>query len=337
MSRPNDDHITERGRRYAEQEQRWEALQQAADEIRQDRSFSRTFRRVAEEALQFRNLQFSDEGSGITSLQEAESILQTLAGSDRDAEAFATLESESESEESVASRYKSFTMIEASTITDSILTIEASIVTDSMVDACTETEPVKPTELAAPPPRPTKEEETKIGPPLRDYRAELREEQRWTKRHKQLHQDAIACLEEEASNRMAELKAQAEEMVHEQKEAMGRLQEQVAGKEIELKRKLEEYAATMAEKEKEVLDLHAALDYAKEWNLGEEERNRQREEKLVAENAELQSQRMTFKEIADEFFIKCKLLFGAKRRTIRLLPRPTRRENRRTGTCLGRV
>ena len=68
----------------------------------------------------------------------------------------------------------------------------------------------------------------------------------------------------------------------------------------------------MAEKEKEVLDLHAALDYAKEWNHREEERNRQREEKMVAENAELQSQCMAFKEIADEFFIKCKLLSEQK-------------------------
>ena len=85
-------------------------------------------------------------------------------------------------------------MIEASTITYSILTIEASTLTDSMVDACTETEPVKPTELAAPPPRPTKQEATQAGPPLQDYRAELREEQRRTERHEQQHQEAMARL-----------------------------------------------------------------------------------------------------------------------------------------------
>ena len=107
MSRPNDDHITERGRRYTEREQRREALQQAVDEIRRDRSFSKTLRRVAEEALQFRVLQIPDEGSSITSLQEAETILQTLAAGDGDSEAFATLEAESESDGSVASRYKS--------------------------------------------------------------------------------------------------------------------------------------------------------------------------------------------------------------------------------------
>ena len=122
----------------------------------------------------------------------------------------------------------------------------------------------------------------------------------------------MARLKEEASKRMAEIKAQADQRILEQNEALGRLQEQAAGKEAELKRKLEEYAATVAEKEKEVLDLQAALNYAKEWNRREEERNRQREEKLVAENAELQSQRMNFKEIVDEFFIKCKLLSEQK-------------------------
>ena len=99
----------------------------------------------------------------------------------------------------------------------------------------------------------------------------------------------MARLKEETSNRIAELKAQAEQMVHEHKEAMGWLQEQAAGKEAEFKRKLEEYAATVAEKEKEVLHFQAALNYAKEWNRREEERNCQRKEKMVAENAELQS------------------------------------------------
>ena len=80
MSRPTSDHTTERGRRFAERQQRREALQQAAEEIRQDQSFSRMLRRVAEESLQFRSQQFSDEGSSLTSLQQAESILQTLVG-----------------------------------------------------------------------------------------------------------------------------------------------------------------------------------------------------------------------------------------------------------------
>ena len=145
-----------------------------------------------------------------------------------------------------------------------------------MVDACTATESVKPMELAAPQPqpipdssalrtppvvmekteapspRPTKQVATQTGPSLRDYRAELREEQRRAERHEQRHQDTMALLKEQASNRMAKLNAHAEQMVDEHKAAMGRLQEQAAGKEAEFKHKLEEYMATVAEKEKEV-------------------------------------------------------------------------------------
>ena len=52
-------------------------------------------------------MQFSDRGSSITSLQEAESILQTLADGERDAEAFATLESDLDNGESIEFRCKS--------------------------------------------------------------------------------------------------------------------------------------------------------------------------------------------------------------------------------------
>ena len=76
-------------------------------EIRPDRSFPRVFRRVAEEALRFQSQQFSDKGSSLTSVREAESILQMLAEGNGDAEAFAALESDSDSEESVQSHYKS--------------------------------------------------------------------------------------------------------------------------------------------------------------------------------------------------------------------------------------
>ena len=75
--------------------------------IRQGRSFPRVFRRVAEEALRFPKQQFSDEGISLRSLREAESILQTLAEGDGDSEAFSALESESDSEQSVQSNYRS--------------------------------------------------------------------------------------------------------------------------------------------------------------------------------------------------------------------------------------
>ena len=64
-------------------------------------------RRVAEEALRFQKQQLSDEGSSLTSLQEAEARLRTLAGGNGDSEAFSALESESDSEQSVQSNYKS--------------------------------------------------------------------------------------------------------------------------------------------------------------------------------------------------------------------------------------
>ena len=119
-------------------------------------------------------------------------------------------------------------------------------------------------------------------------------------------------LNEKASSRVAELSTHAEHMVREHKEAMGRLREQAASKEAEFKQRMEEYSATLKAKEKEVLNLQAALTYTKEWNHQEDERNRRREEDLIAENAELRSQRMTFKEMADEFMLKWKIVSEQK-------------------------
>ena len=65
----------------------------------------------------------------------------------------------------------------------------------------------------------------------------------------------MARLKEQVSIQMAKLNAHAEHMVQEHNEAMGRLMDQAAGKEIDLKRRMEEYAVALAEKEKEVLDL----------------------------------------------------------------------------------
>ena len=96
-----NDAITERGRRLAERLQRRATFQQAAEEIRQDWSFPSVLWRVAEEALRFQNQQYSDEGSSLSSLQGAESILQIVAEGDEDSEAFFALESESDSERSV--------------------------------------------------------------------------------------------------------------------------------------------------------------------------------------------------------------------------------------------
>ena len=122
----------------------------------------------------------------------------------------------------------------------------------------------------------------------------------------------MARLKEEASSRVAELNTHAEHMLRDHNKEMGQLREQAASKDAEFKQKMREYSAALAEKEKEVLDLQAALDYAKEWNRREDKRNRRREEELVTANAEPQSQRMSFKEMADEFMIKWKILSEQK-------------------------
>ena len=139
-------------------------------------------------------------------------------------------------------------------------------------------------------------------------RAELKEEQRRTERHEQRHQEAMAHLKEEASTRMAEIRAQADQRIHEQNKALGRLQVQATTTEAELTSKLEEYAAIVAEKEREIVEIQAALDNAHDWHRRLEESHRQREERMIAENAELQRQRRSMKEMAYEFFIKSKLL-----------------------------
>ena len=64
----------------------------------------------------------------------------------------------------------------------------------------------------------------------------------------------------------------------------------------------------MAEKERAVFELQAALDNALDWHRRREESHRQQEERLIEENTELQRQRVSFKEMSDEFFIKYKLL-----------------------------
>ena len=59
---------------------------------------------------------------------------------------------------------------------------------------------------------------------------------------------------------------------------------------------IEEHVVALKAKEKEVLDLQVALTEAKERVLREEERNRQREHELFAENLEIHSQQMELQE-----------------------------------------
>ena len=105
-----------------------------------------------------------------------------------------------------------------------------------MKSSATETSPRRHTSqplstTIAPSPRLTQEVATQTGPPLRDYRAELREEQWRTERHERHHQEAMARLKEEASQRMAEIRALADRKIQEQNEALARLQAQAASRE----------------------------------------------------------------------------------------------------------
>ena len=64
----------------------------------------------------------------------------------------------------------------------------------------------------------------------------------------------------------------------------------------------------MADKEQAIYELQASLDGALDWNRRWEETHSQQEASLLEETEELQRQWESFKEMADEFFIKCKLL-----------------------------
>ena len=99
--------MAERARKLAESLRKCEAYHQAAEEIHVDRSFAMVIRRVAEESLLLQQNHHSDEGSSLSSLQEAESILQMLATGDGDSELFSAIESDSDDEQNAQWNYHS--------------------------------------------------------------------------------------------------------------------------------------------------------------------------------------------------------------------------------------
>ena len=107
MTRPTHDLVTDRARRLAERQRRRESFQQAAHEIRSDRSFSDVIRRVAEESLRLQQTRDQDDGSSLSSLRETERILDALASGGNEAEAYSAYESDSEGEYSVHTNYRS--------------------------------------------------------------------------------------------------------------------------------------------------------------------------------------------------------------------------------------
>ena len=99
-------------------------------------------------------------------------------------------------------------------------------------------------------------------------------------------------LREQAPSREAELTAElalTKHMEQQHNEAIGHLREQAAIREAELKQRIDEHSDALKAKAKEVLDLQVTLTEAKERILREEERNRQREQELFAENLDIQS------------------------------------------------
>ena len=68
------------------------------EEIRMDRSFSKVVRRVAAESLHLHQNSHPDEGVSLSSLKEAESILQALALGEEDLEPFSAFELDSNDE-----------------------------------------------------------------------------------------------------------------------------------------------------------------------------------------------------------------------------------------------
>ena len=107
MTRPTNDPATERARRLAERLRKREAYHQVAEEIGADRSFSKVIRRVAAESLRLQQNSHPDEGSSLSSLKEAESILQALAAGEGDSEPFSAFELDSDSEYNAHSNYRS--------------------------------------------------------------------------------------------------------------------------------------------------------------------------------------------------------------------------------------
>ena len=202
-------------------------------------------------------------------------------------------------------------MLEAATATDNIPPTTAHTPTEPQptVEACGTNEPVQPNDTTVDPSfRLTHEAATQTGPPLRDYRAELRDEQRRTDRHDRQHQEEMARQKEEASQRIADIIAKADWKIREQHEALAHLHAQAETRETEMTRQLEEYRVALADKEQTIYELQTSLDGALDWNRRREETNSQREAALNEEIEELRRQRDNFKEMANESFSKCELL-----------------------------
>ena len=129
--------------------------------------------------------------------------------------------------------------VEACTITDSAPPIEVASPHPQPIHDTTP--PLPPpdvreqsTHMDTPSPPPNTEASTQTGPPIRDYRAELKAEIARSKRHENWHKEAMDRLKVQATSREAELNIHAEIMVEEYDGVVARLRNQAAGREAEL-------------------------------------------------------------------------------------------------------
>ena len=108
MTRPTNDPVTERERRLAERRKKLEAFQHAEEEIRTDRWLSIFIRRVAKESLRLQQNDYPDEGSCLSSLREAESLLRALSAGESKSEAFSACDSDSDGKRGAHTKYHSY-------------------------------------------------------------------------------------------------------------------------------------------------------------------------------------------------------------------------------------
>ena len=172
MTRPTNDPVTERARRLSQWLRKQEAFQQAAEEIKADRSFSKVIRRVAEEALRLQQNAYPDEGSSLSSLREAESLLQALAAREGESKPFSAFESDSDKGYSAHTNYRSSNDTPdgpEDEVSDTLTTLEPEF-TALETPEPPEPEVEQPLELPNKeerPPTPKDEEERPPTPPVR--------------------------------------------------------------------------------------------------------------------------------------------------------------------------
>ena len=141
---------------------------------------------------------------------------------------------------------------------------------------------------------------TQTGPPLRDYRAELKAEITRNERLEKRLRETISQLQEKAAAREAEFKTYAENMAQERQDALNRAREHALTLETMLTKTTQDHAAVVKEKDREVRTLRAALDDIKEQQQRTVERHAAREQEFSHEKESLLTQYRDALNLSDE-------------------------------------